>query len=88
MTTITDVRQSFRCLVGTAQRAKISQADNWVLEEGCASAGRAFRLYLVTPPSGALHETCLGSYLGSTRREAELTLDAYSRALGARGGGW
>ena len=48
----------------------------WVVEHGSTTNGRTWRLYRETA-TGAQHETDFPSYLGSTPREAWLTLRAY-----------
>jgi hypothetical protein len=80
-TTKRDVQNAFDSLRLAATAAGID-SSTWIMEEGSATYGRAFRLYRRDPEHyGVANVTGLDSFLGTSRREAYLSLRAAANAL-------
>lgn len=92
-TTAQDVRHAFASLVMTWENAGITRenpytgqtftAEHLTIQTGSQTYGRAYRLHYRDPDSGALYNALPtgGDFLGMTRREAVLSLDALRNGI-------
>lgn len=82
-----DVQGMFRRLCRAAEQAGVPPEEWswWIMEEGSATYGRAWRLHLGKPGSSGQFSPMNGadSYLGGNRREAYLSLYGMARAFEA-----
>lgn len=79
--TVKDVRAIFGTFREVCLKAGIEQAREYVLQEGSATNGRSYRLYVEETASGGLADPIFGNYLGWTAKEAYDKLSAYTRAI-------
>jgi hypothetical protein len=80
--TVKDARRAFKNLKAAAAAVGFNTAG-WVLEEGSASAGCAYRVFKRNPETGALANSPFRSYLGMTAREATARINAMAETLWA-----
>lgn len=75
--TKTDARNQFAAMIRAAKLAGVTDTDNVRMQEGNATNGIAWRVYVLTPPStghGEWPYAEFQGYLGMTAKEATHTL--------------
>lgn len=77
-TTLRDVRAAFANVKRVAESIGVEHADRWVLQEGSATYGYAWRICERDPQTGG-HRA--GESLGMTRAEAERSLRGIAHGL-------